>query len=61
MLLFSGLNSDGNPQIFDYLIGTIHPDINPAVEYEFYYHGHDGPHIETTEITFPELDNLALN
>jgi len=33
MVLFSGLNYEGEAVIFDYMIGTIDPEINPVQAY----------------------------
>ena len=34
MLIFSGIDTDGSTKIYDYLIGTIDPDINTEYIYQ---------------------------
>ena len=61
MLIFSGLADDGTPHIFEYMIGKIDPEVNPVLEYQFLYHGHDDMYVDLAEVNIPSVDNIGLN
>ena len=58
MLVFSGLDSNGDSVIYDHHIGLIDPEEGSTFEFEFTYEAPEGP---VTEVGFPEIYASTLN
>ena len=61
MVIFSGVGEDGEPVIFDYIMGVVDPSVSFDVEWEFTYTAQGGPSVESVQVEFPEVDGAGVN
>ena len=61
MVIYSGLNDNGETVIFDYMVDTLDAVTRPTIDYEFTYRSQAGEQYEEVDVSLPEISSDSMN